>query len=90
MLDQYIIDLVAVVRVPLLPKACGRGWRKLRPSVALSVGLAWRFASASGGENVGPRTHADLTVNVRRLNHSQKLCLTWPLQHWVLSRRTQC
>jgi hypothetical protein len=56
MLDQYIIDLVAVVHVPLLPKACGRGWRKLRPSVALSVGLAWRFASASGGENVGPRT----------------------------------
>src|SRR5262249_20814573 len=55
-LDQYSIDLVGVVHVPLPQGTFGRGWRKLRPRVALSVGLAWRFASASGGENVGPGT----------------------------------
>src|SRR6202045_946620 len=49
-----MLCLVAVSRVPLPQIACGSGWRKLRPRVALSVGLAWRFASASGGENFGP------------------------------------
>src|SRR5215469_53232 len=46
---QYRLDLVAVVHVPLLPTACGRGWRKLRPEVAISVGLGWRLRSASPG-----------------------------------------
>jgi hypothetical protein len=42
-------------------------WRKLRPRVALSVGLAWRFASASGGENVGPGTCMGLFVSSMRI-----------------------
>jgi len=48
-----MLCLVAVSRVPLPQVACGSGWRKLRTRVALSVGLAWRFASDSGGENFG-------------------------------------
>ena len=36
-----MLCLVAVSRVPLPQIACGRGWRKLRPRVALSVGLAF-------------------------------------------------
>jgi hypothetical protein len=57
-----MLCLVAVSRVPLPQIACGRGWRKLRPRVALSVGLAWRFASASGGENFGPDTDEEVTM----------------------------
>lgn len=60
-----MLCLVAVSRVPLPQMACGRGWRKLRTRVALSVGLAWRFASDSGGENIGPGTLA-LHFGVKR------------------------
>src|SRR5262249_23161966 len=42
-----------------------RGWRKSRPQVAISVGLRWRFQSASGGDFRRPRVAITICLGGR-------------------------